>query len=98
MILVGRNLPIFVVTGILLLIFAIGFWQTFRVPGGTTAGPILVGITALGMIADGFFATDPYSGYPSGTPAQPLTNTLSDSTHNVVAIAAFIALATAENP
>lgn len=61
----------FLVTGALLLAFAIGLWRTVRRPAkgkGTVLGPLLVGVMGIGLIGAGLFATDPLSGYPPGAP------------------------------
>jgi hypothetical protein len=52
----------FIVTGALVLAFAIG-----ARPGRW--GSLLIGAVGFGLIGSGVFTTDPVSGYPSGTPA-----------------------------
>lgn len=61
----------FVVTGGLLLAFAVGLRGAAR-PGGGFWAPVLIGLVALGLIGAGLFTTDPISGYPPGTPMVPV--------------------------
>jgi hypothetical membrane protein len=61
----------FVVTGGLLLAFAVGLRGAPR-PGGGFWAPVLIGLVALGLIGAGLFTTDPISGYPPGTPMVPV--------------------------
>lgn len=58
----------FVVTGLLMLGFAVGLRRALRPRCGSTWGPLLVGGYAIGLIGAGIFVTDPVSGYPPGTP------------------------------
>jgi hypothetical membrane protein len=61
----------FLVTGVLLVLFAIGLWHAMREPAerkGTRLGPLLVGLMGIGLIGAGIFPTDPLGGYPPGTP------------------------------
>src|SRR5262245_5709996 len=51
----------FIVTGLLMLAYAIGLWRALRRRGGSRWGPLLVGIVAIGLIGAGFFPTDPLS-------------------------------------
>ncbi|MEU0880127.1 DUF998 domain-containing protein [Lentzea sp. NPDC005914] len=72
----------FVVTGVLIVAFAVGtrpgFW-----------GTLLIGAVGAGLVGSGIFTTDPVSGYPPGSPA------LSDYTwhgqlHDLFAIPTFV--------
>jgi hypothetical protein len=56
----------YIVTGVLLLGFAIGLRRVLRTGRGSTWGPILLGIYGLTFIVTGIFVTDPVLGYPSG--------------------------------
>lgn len=71
----------FVVTGLLILAYAIGLRLASRRPGGGIAAPLLVGLVGLGLIGAGFFVTDPISGYPPGT--VPMVPAESRSWHGV---------------
>lgn len=59
----------FVVSGLLVIAFALGMRQVLRGGRGGTWGPLLVGIYGLGLIGAGFFTADPAFGFPPGTPA-----------------------------
>ncbi|MGC5015320.1 DUF998 domain-containing protein [Streptosporangium sp. DT93] len=60
----------FLVSGLLLLVFALGLRRDLRAPGRrSTWGPLLLGASAIGLIGAGVFPTDPVGGYPPGTPA-----------------------------
>ena len=56
----------YIVTGALLLAFAIGMRLLLRTGRGSTWGPILLGIYGLTFIGIGIFVTDPALGYPPG--------------------------------
>ncbi|WP_440065738.1 DUF998 domain-containing protein [Streptosporangium sp. OZ121] len=61
----------FVVTGLLMLVFAVGLRRGLSASGRhSTWGPLLIGLYAIGLIGAGVFPTDPVSGYPPGSPAQ----------------------------
>ncbi|MFI6507039.1 DUF998 domain-containing protein [Streptosporangium sp. NPDC050855] len=61
----------FVVTGLLMLVFAVGLRRDLRTPGRrSTWGPLLIGASAIGLIGAGVFPTDPIGGYPPGTAAR----------------------------
>ncbi|MGN9843934.1 DUF998 domain-containing protein [Nonomuraea sp. H19] len=61
----------FVITGLLMFLFAIGLRRGLHAVGRrSTWGPLLVGAYAMGLVGAGVFVTDPVSGYPRGTPAQ----------------------------
>jgi hypothetical protein len=82
----------FVVSGILTVIMAIGIWRAAKTRGGSTWGPLLIGLAGLGMIAAGFFTTAPMNGYPAGTPALPTTVTTSELMHNLVSTLFFFGI------
>ena len=56
----------YLVTGALLLAFAIGMRLRLHTGRGSTWGPILLGIYGLTFIVTGIFVTDPVLGYPPG--------------------------------
>ena len=61
----------FFITGLLMLLFAIGLRRALHATGRrSTWGPLLVGTYATGLVGAGLFVTDPVSGYPLGTPVQ----------------------------
>jgi hypothetical membrane protein len=79
----------FIISGGLVLGFAIGLRRILRSGKGTTWGPILLGIIGLGLIGSGFFVMDPPPGYPPGT---PVTTTLHGSVHLLLGAIVFSAL------
>jgi Protein of unknown function (DUF998) len=81
----------FIVTGALLLAFAVGLRRALRPPDGSTWGPLLVGVVALGLIGAGVFVTDPVSGYPPGTPDQ-LRYTTVGVLHDLFSLPVFVGL------
>src|SRR5215510_8056023 len=60
----------FVVAGLLTLAFAVGVRRVLRPQNGSTWGPLLVGLYAVGLLGAGVFVTDPDAGYPPGTLAK----------------------------
>lgn len=61
----------FIVSGLLIVGFAVGVRQTLRQGRGATWGPILLALSGVGLIGAGIFVTDPALGYPPGTPPGP---------------------------
>jgi len=59
----------FVVSGVLYLAGAVGMREALRPGRGSTWGPLLVGVTGVGLIVAGIFATDA-AGFPPGAPAR----------------------------
>ena len=78
----------FIVTGILTLVLAFGLRKVLQSESKTTWVPILITMVGIGFLGTGFFATDPLSGYPRGTPPMLLPPTLIGALH--VFFAAFI--------
>lgn len=58
----------FFVTGVLVVLFAIGIRRSFKGSKGGTFGPLFLAIFGLGMIGAGIFSADPGLGFPPGTP------------------------------
>ncbi|HET8841281.1 MAG TPA: DUF998 domain-containing protein [Ktedonobacteraceae bacterium] len=82
----------YIVTGALLLGFAIGLRRILRTGHGSTWGPILLGIFGLSFIGIGIFVTDPVPGYPPGASS---TATVPGTLHNLLGQLQFISLAAA---
>jgi hypothetical protein len=62
----------FLVDGLLLAAFTIGLFRVLRDRGTPSmAGPLIIGIVALGVLGAGIFATDPGAGFPPGVPSPP---------------------------
>lgn len=86
----------FLAAGTLGMAFALGLRRALRPFGGSTWGPLLIGVWATGLFGAGIFVTDPVSGYPLGTPDK-LTHYASThaALHDGVSFVAFMALAVA---
>jgi hypothetical protein len=82
----------FLVTGLLTLAFAVGAGRALRRVGGSTWGPLLVGVCAVGFLGAGIFATDPLSGYPPGTPDRQLQYSVSGALHQLFSTFYFVGL------
>jgi hypothetical protein len=82
----------FIVTGLLMLAFAVGLRRALRPRGGSWWGPLLVGIYAIGLIGAGVFVTDPVSGYPPGTPNELVQYSLPGALHDLFSAPVFVAL------
>lgn len=59
----------FVVTGLLVIGFAVGMRRVLRTGPGATWAPRLVGAYGAGLVGAGIFLADPMDGFPPGTPA-----------------------------
>jgi Protein of unknown function (DUF998) len=82
----------YIVTGALLVGFAIGLRRVLRTGRGSTWGPILLGIYGLTFIGAGIFVTDPVLGYPPGASSMP---TVHGTLHDLFGQLQFISLAVA---
>ena len=82
----------FLISGSLLLAFAIGLRQTLRSSGNPGGGPFLIGLVGLGLVGSGIFVTDPLNGYPPGTPLIPLERTTHGILHDLFGIPVFLGL------
>jgi hypothetical protein len=82
----------FLVSGMLVLGYAVGLRQVLRPGTGSTWAPILVGICGLGYFAAGIFATDPAFGYPPGVAStQSVHGTIHTIVSNVGALSLLVA-------
>ncbi|MGS2616692.1 DUF998 domain-containing protein [Micromonospora sp. LZ34] len=81
----------FLITGVLLIAFAVGLRRTIH--SGPTAvwGPRWVAVTGVALVAAGVFVTDPGLDYP---PATPPATSWHGALHDVAGPAVFLALAT----
>lgn len=82
----------FVVAGLLTLAAAAGLRLALGTGKGSTWGPLLVGVWAIGLIGAGIFPTDPVSGYPPGTPDRLSRYTTHGALHDLFSLPAFLAL------
>ena len=85
----------FIITGLLMLAFAAGLRHALRQGKGSTWGPLLVGVWAVGLLGAGVFVTDPVSGYPPGTPDRLSGNSWHGALHDLFSLLGFVALAAA---
>lgn len=82
----------FVITGLLLLAFAVGLRLALRPSRGSFWGPLLVGLAGIGLIGAGLFTADPINGYPPGTPLVPTQRTAHGLLHDLFGIPVFLGL------
>lgn len=85
----------FLVAGLLTLAFAVGLRHMLHPGKGSTWGPLLVGIWALGLIGAGIFPTDPVSGYPPRVPDRLSGYSWHGALHDSFSLPAFLALTAA---
>jgi hypothetical protein len=85
----------FIVAGLLMLAFSVGLRLVLGSQKGSTLGPLLIAIWAVGLIGAGIFITDPVSGYPLGTPDLLLNPTTHGALHDWFSLPGFIALTAA---
>lgn len=82
----------FVITGLLLFAFAIGFRRVLRSSNGSVWGPRLIGLAGIGLIGAGIFIADPLNGYPPGTPLIPTERTVHGVLHDLFGVPVFLGL------
>jgi hypothetical membrane protein len=83
----------FIITGLLTLAFAVGLRRALRPLGGSTWGPLLVGVHAIGLLGAGIFVTDPVSGYPLGTPDRlQAYGSVHAALHDLFSVGTFVGL------
>src|SRR5215217_5981382 len=82
----------FLITGLLMLVFAIGLRRALRPLGGPTWGPLLVGVYAIGLLGAGIFVADPMNGYPPGTPDKRLIYSVHGVLHDLFSTLVFLGL------
>jgi Protein of unknown function (DUF998) len=79
----------FAVTGTLFLAGAAGLVRAGDAVAARRVAAALTGAAGAGLIWSAFFATDPVSGYPPGTPDGPARRTRSGTAHNLGAVPVF---------
>ena len=82
----------FTVTGLLTLAFAVGLRRRLPSQGGSTWGPPLIGVIAIGLLGAGMFVTDPMNGYPPGTPDLPFQYSMQGRLHRLFSAFVFLGL------
>jgi len=80
------------VSGLLVIAFALGMRRVLHGSRGGTWGPLLVGVYGLGLIGAGFFTADPAFGFPPGTPPDAHTISWHGLLHFITAGIGFLAL------
>lgn len=60
------HIALFIITGLLVILGAIGIRKAIKGEKGGTWAPILLGLYGLGLIASGVFVPDPMRGFPPG--------------------------------
>ncbi len=86
----------FVITGLMVIAFAIGVHRALRTGIAATWGPRLLGLFGLGLIGAGLFVADPMNGFPAGTPAgHPTVLSLHGTLHIACAGIGFLGLVAA---
>jgi len=64
----GIQVATFVVTGVMLIVFAVGLRVALRTGTGARGGPAAIAVSGTGFVMAGLFSTQPRFGYPPGTP------------------------------
>jgi hypothetical protein len=82
----------FLVDGVLLAAFTVGLFRVLRDRGTPSiAGPVLIGIVALGVLGAAIFATDPGGGFPPGVPPPSLPSSHGEL-HDLASLLVFVGL------
>jgi hypothetical membrane protein len=81
----------FVVCGILYVLGAVGLRQALGQSRGGTWGPLLIGVTGVGLIIAGVFTADPGAGFPPGAPAGAPTMSWHGLLHELGFLLTFVA-------
>ena len=83
----------FLVTGVLLLVFAHGLRQVLQAGAARRAVPGAIAVSGVGLVLAGVFSTQPMFGYPPGTPeGLAAAVTLTDVLHLLAAFLLFAGL------
>ena len=85
----------FVLTGLMVVAFAVGLRRALRPGQGATWAPRLVGCYGAGLVAAGIFRADPALGFPVGTPADARTISWHGALHLAAGGVAFLCLTAA---
>lgn len=82
----------FLMVGLLLVAFALGLRRVLRTSTGRVWGPLLIGLSGIGLFGAGIFTTDPIFGYPPGAPLVLAQYTLHGHLHDFFSVLLFIGL------
>lgn len=83
-----------VLTGLLLLGFALGLRRTLHAGKSSVAGPALTAVFGLSLVVGGVAVADPFPGYPPGTTG-PDTPTLHGTIHDLNGMVCFLVVGVA---
>ena len=81
-----------VLTGLLVVAFAVGLRRALPAGPGRVWGPLLLGVYGIGLVAAGFFTADPAFGFPPGTSASAHTISWHGLLHIITAGIGFLGL------
>jgi Protein of unknown function (DUF998) len=83
----------FILTGLLLIVGAVGMRRVLRGESGGRWAPVLLTVCGVGLIGGGLFHPDPSNGFPPGTPAgASAVSSWHGVLHMVCGSTAFLAL------
>ena len=82
----------FLITGALLLAFALGLKRALQLLNEPTRVPFLIATIGIGLLGAGIFLTDPMNGYPLGTPHLPVQYSLEGRLHRLFSAFVFLGL------
>ena len=85
----------FVLTGLMVIAFAVGLARALRTGPAATWAPRLIGVDGASLIAAGIFRADPAAGFPVGTPDNAATLSWHGLLHFVAGGIGFTCLAIA---
>jgi hypothetical protein len=81
-----------ILTGLLVVAFAVGVRQVLRGSQAGAWGPLLIGVYGIGLIGAGIFTADPALGFPPGTPPDANSISWHGLLHFLTASIGFLAL------
>lgn len=82
----------FIITGLLILGFALGLRRALPPAPGATWGPLLIGLAGIGLIGAGIFTTDPVYGYPPSAPILLAQESVPGQLHDLFSVLVFLGL------
>ena len=82
----------FLITGALMLFFALGLRRALALIEESTRAPFLIAAIGIGLLGAGIFVTDPMNGYPLGTPNLPHEYSFAGRLHRLFSALVFIGL------
>ncbi|MEP7144545.1 MAG: DUF998 domain-containing protein [Ferruginibacter sp.] len=82
----------FIITGSLLVFFAVGLRYKLAAHKGNVVAPLLIAAVAIGLIGAGIFTTDPVYGYPADKPLLLTQLSIHGRLHVLFSIPVFLCL------